>query len=170
VYSVPSLRPGVYRVLVQAGGFETLLREGLVLEAATNARLDLTMRIGDTRTVVTVTAESAPVNAEDASVGTLIDRNFIERMPLNGRGLQSLIRLAPGVVTVPSSVWSPGQFAVNGQRTNANYFAVDGVSANFAAGVLTNTGGGLGNFSGIFGGGDLPALGSTRNLQQSGGV
>jgi hypothetical protein len=159
VYSVPSLRPGVYRVLVQAGGFETLLREGLVLEAATNARLDLTMRIGDTRTVVTVTAESAPVNAEDASVGTLIDRNFIERMPLNGRGLQSLIRLAPGVVTVPSSVWSPGQFAVNGQRTNANYFTVDGVSANFAAGVLTNTGGGLGNFSGIFGGGDLPALG-----------
>lgn len=158
VYSVPSLRPGLYRVLVQANGFETLLREGLVLEAATNARLDVTMRIGDTRTVVTVTAASAPVNAEDASVSTLIDRNLIQRMPLNGRGLQSLIQLAPGVVAVPSSVYSQGQFAVNGQRSNANQFTVDGVSANFAAGAMTDTGAGGGNDSGILGSGDLPAL------------
>src|SRR5262249_21785231 len=39
--------------------------------------------------------------------------------------------LTPGVVLTPSVLNDQGQFSVNGQRADANYFTVDGVSANF---------------------------------------
>jgi TonB dependent receptor len=62
-----------------------------------------------------------------------VDQQFVDNMPLNGRSFQSLISLAPGVVFT-STLNGPGQFSVNGQRSDANYFMVDGVGANF--GVL----------------------------------
>ena len=46
-----------------------------------------------------------------------------------------LFDLMPGVVVTPRRVRSDaGQFTANGQRPNANYFTVDGVSANTGAG------------------------------------
>jgi hypothetical protein len=133
-YSIFSLSPGLYRISVRAPGFETIIRDGIQLEIGENARLDFKLRIGDSRTVVTVHADAAAVNTQDASVGTVIDRNIIDEMPLNGRGIQALIELSPGVVPVPVTDTSRGQFAINGQRADANYFTVDGVTVDFAAG------------------------------------
>jgi hypothetical protein len=61
-----------------------------------------------------------------------VDQQFVRNMPLNGRSFQSLIALTPGVVFTSQQI-GEGQFGVNGQRSNANYFMVDGVSANFGA-------------------------------------
>jgi hypothetical protein len=132
-YSLPSLAPGTYRITVRAPGFEAIVREGIKLEVGDTARLDFDLRIGDSRTVVTVYGGPPLMNTDDASVGTVIDREIIDQMPLNGRGIQTLIELSPGVVATPVLTASPGQFVVNGQRNDASYFTVDGVSANFAA-------------------------------------
>ena len=81
-------------------------------------------------------------------------------MPLNGRSFSSLIDLAPGVVLAPANYYEQGQFSVNGQRPDANYFTVDGVSAN-----LGNVGSG-GNLA-QSGAGQLvttSAFGGTSNL------
>jgi hypothetical protein len=168
-YSVFSLSPGVYRISVHAAGFETVIREGIKLDVGENARLDFDLRIGDSHTEVTVHGGSPQINTEDASVGTVIDREIIDQMPLNGRGIQSLIELTPGVVVTPVVDASRGQFAVNGQRTDANYFTVDGVSANFSAGDATQTTNEPGRLFSIgqAGGGMLPAnnfLGTFSNL------
>ncbi len=139
-YSFPSLSPGEYRLSIRAMGFETIVREGIRLAVAENARIDFTLRLGDFHTVVTVTGGPPLINTEDASVGTVIDRKIIDQMPLSGRGIQSLIELSPGVVVVPVVAPSGGQFVVNGQRSNSNYITVDGVGANFAlASALTST-------------------------------
>src|ERR1700685_1966197 len=130
-YSLPALGPGLYRISIRAIGFETIVREGIKLETGENARLDFSLRLGDFRTEVTVHGDSPLINSENASVGTVIDRDTIDQMPLNGRGIQALIELSPGVVAVPVTAGNRGQFAVNGQRNDANYFTVDGVSANF---------------------------------------
>jgi TonB dependent receptor len=83
----------------------------------------------------------------------------VENIPLNGRSFQTLIMLTPGVVVTQTAFDDQGQFSVNGQRADANYFTVDGVSANFGV-------------TGYFplvqaGGGALPALsasGGTNGL------
>jgi len=138
-YSVVSLRPGTYRIAIAAMGFQTIAQEGVKLEVGDNARLDFEMRIGDMRTVITVNGAPPLVNTDDASVGTLIGRNIIDKMPLNGRGIQSLIELTPGLEATPVTTNNSGQFTVNGQRSDANYFTVDGVSANIAAGVVSTS-------------------------------
>src|SRR5215813_9482192 len=92
-YSLAALRSGVYRLTVRAAGFETVVREGIVLDAGQSARLDFDLQIGKPQTTVTVTSGSPPVDLEGAAVGTLIDRNLIDKMPLNGRGIQALIEL-----------------------------------------------------------------------------
>src|SRR5580704_15275021 len=131
-YSVPALSPGLYRLSIRAIGFETIVREGIKLQVGENARMDFSLRLGDFRTEVTVHGDPPQINSENASVGTVIDRDTIDQMPLNGRGIQALIELSPGVVPVPVTAGDRGQFAINGQRADANYFTVDGVSADFA--------------------------------------
>src|SRR5580698_8291592 len=89
-------------------------------------------------------------------------------MPLNGRGIQSLIELTPGVEAVSVTPDNAGQFSVNGQRSVSNYFTVDGVSANFGAGVVTvGSGAGFGISTSQAGGAQLPAnnlMGTFSNL------
>ena len=79
-----------------------------------------------------------------AAVGTVVDQTYIKNMPLNGRSFQDLILLAPGVVTQTTQlnsttvgVGKTGEFSVNGQRTESNYYTVDGVSANTSIGGTT---------------------------------
>src|SRR5258708_7590036 len=88
------------------------------------------LALGPVTASITVVAEEVKVNTESAAVRTVVDRNFVENMPLNGRSFQQLIDLTPGVVVTYANGNDPGQFSVNGQRASANYFTVDGVSAN----------------------------------------
>ena len=93
-------------------------------------------------------------------MSTVIGNRFVENLPLNGRSFSSLIDLTPGVVLTPSNTFEMGQFSVNGQRPDANYFMVDGVSAN-----LGTAGNGISLCQG--GAGQLPAtsaFGGTSNL------
>src|SRR5258706_5035507 len=94
----------------------------------------------------------------DATVSTVEDRQFEKNLPMNGRSVQTLIELPPGVVLTPSASEAGGQFSINGQRASSNYWMVDGVSANIgqAGGVPGNgLAGSLGSFS---------ALGGTNSL------
>src|SRR5258708_5263465 len=95
------------------------------------------------------------VDIESAAVSTVVDRQFAENIPLNGRSFQSLIQLTPGVVLTANNGSDTGQFSINGQRANSNYWTVDGVSANIGISASGNVGsslaGTLGSTS-VFGG------------------
>src|SRR6202041_2336260 len=67
--------------------------------------------------------------------------------------------LTPGVVLTTSNIQDSGQFSVNGQRAAANYWMVDGVSANIGVSSGANPGNGLGGTLGSF-----SALGGTNSL------
>jgi hypothetical protein len=82
---------------------------------------------------VTIEGGAPLVDTQSAAVSTVIDRNFVENLPLNGRSFNTLLQLTPGVVIAPAAGAgeAPGQFTIAGQRSDANNFTVDGVSANF---------------------------------------
>jgi Carboxypeptidase regulatory-like domain/TonB-dependent Receptor Plug Domain len=137
-YSVPALEPSIYKIFVQAPGFSTAMSTPITLNVAQNAVLDFKMQVGSENQSVTVDGNGLQINTVDASVSTVIDRKFVENMPLNGRSFQDLISMTPGVVTqspqTSTQVGSNGDFSVNGQRTESNYYIVDGVSGNLNAG------------------------------------
>ncbi len=126
-YTVPALPPGSYVVRVQKTGFKTLTREGIVLQVEQHARLDLTIEVGSVEAQVSVSADAPMINTADGSVSTVVDRQFVENMPLNGRSFQALIALTPGAAITPTTADEEGQLSVAGQRAGSNYFTVDGV-------------------------------------------
>jgi hypothetical protein len=132
VYVLRDLRPGQYRLIVDNEGFQQIVLVGLILSAQDAVGRNFTMQIGSIIQSVTLTASGEKVNISPA-LGTVVNQQFVQNLPLNGRSFQSLIGLTPGVVFVPENAAGSGEFSVNGQRANANYFTVDGVSANFAA-------------------------------------
>lgn len=133
LYVAPELAPGKYRLTVKKDGFQTLVREGVVLNVGARATEDFSLSAGSITDTVTVEGRSTLIERDSPAVATVVDRQFVENLPLNGRSFQSLLELTPGVTLARSSTQSTGQFSVNGQRTNANYFMVDGVGANFGA-------------------------------------
>jgi carboxypeptidase family protein/TonB-dependent receptor-like protein len=129
-FVVPLLPPGRYRLTAQRGGFAPTEIGELVLNVGDDLNVKLMLKVAGVGTDVIVTAEPPRVSTSPA-VGTVVDRTFVENLPLNGRSFQSLITMTPGVVVMPTAFDDQGQFSVNGQRADANYFTVDGVSANF---------------------------------------
>jgi hypothetical protein len=130
-YRLTNLPPGPYRIEVEKAGFKTLVKPDVTLHVQDALTIDLEMTIGEVFESIAVEAGAPLVNNQSGTVSTVIDRAFIESLPLNGRSVQTLIRLAPGVVATATAFNDQGQFSVNGQRADANYFTVDGVSANF---------------------------------------
>lgn len=163
-FVLPNVMPGSYTLQIEREGFDTTQLTGITLNVGDNKSVVIRMKVGSTNETVTVDGSGLTINTTDASVGTVIDRKFVENIPLNGRSFQDLISMTPGVVTqspqAGSATASNGDFSINGQRTESNYYTVDGVSGNSLGGN------GYGS-SGAGGSGSLPsatALGTTQSL------
>jgi hypothetical protein len=136
LYTFPSVKPGRYRLEVTAAGFKVVNITGLIVNVQDHIEQNFRLQVGSVAESVTVTAGAPLVNTTDATVSTVVDRQFAENLPMNGRSFQTLIQLTPGVVLTTSSYASDGQFSINGQRANSNYWMVDGVSANIGMSSL----------------------------------
>jgi hypothetical protein len=166
IYFVPILPPGHYHVQVSKVGFKTIIKPDVILNVLTATGLNFSLPVGAKSESITVDSASLSMNTRDGSVSTVIDRKFVENIPLNGRSFQDLISMTPGVVnqspqsTQTQGVGTGGDFSVNGQRTESNYYTVDGVTANIGAG----NGGGVGEpaTGGVLAG--STALGTTQTL------
>jgi carboxypeptidase family protein/TonB-dependent receptor-like protein len=156
-YYITNLPPGTYRIEVEKLGFKTVIKPDVILHVQDALEINFEMTLGSVSETVTVQAGAPLLDTTDGSVSTVVDRNFAENLPLNGRSFQTLIQLAPGVVLTTSSYASDGQFSVNGQRPDSNYWMVDGVSANIGV-----SSGGYDTLSGSLGG--FSAQGGTNSL------
>jgi hypothetical protein len=141
-FVVPLLPPGRYTLTAQREGFATFEVRRIVLNVGDRLEYRIILHIGDVGESVTVVDAVSPgvERSASSSVGTVVNRQFVENLPLNGRSFQSLFELAPGAVLTRTSFNEQGQFSVNGQRANANYFTVDGVSANVGVSAGTSPG------------------------------
>lgn len=158
-FIIPDLPPSSYTIAVKHIGFSTAEVRNVVLKLNEPTTLKIRLKIGEIGETVTVIAENMS-SEKYVAPGIKLERQAIEDLPLNGRSLQSLVLLAPGTVATRPSFSEQGQLSTNGQRANANYLMLDGVSANI--GVATGASG-----TGQAGAGSLPGLsvvGSTNTL------
>src|SRR6266576_5942634 len=143
IYRVPSLQPGIYRMTVDKDGFKSIVKSGVELHIQDVASINFELQIGSVNETVTVEAGASMINTTSAAVGTVVDQTYVKNMPLNGRSFQDLILLTPGTVTqspqnIAGSLGTTGEFSVNGQRPESNYYTVDGVSANVGGAAGTD--------------------------------
>lgn len=132
-FTVTLLQPGSYTVTVRRNGFAPIEVKRIVLNVGDNKALTIQLKTGNISEMVQINAD-APLLNESPAVGTTVDRQFVANIPLNGRSFQSLLTLTPGVVAVPVLAFGQaGEFSINGQRTESNYYMVDGVAANTGA-------------------------------------
>ena len=159
IYVFASVHPGQYQLTVHKPGFKQVDFLGLIVNVQDHIEQNFRLQVGSVAESVTVEASAATINTTDATVSTVVDRQFAENLPLNGRSFQTLIQLTPGVVLTANNGYDTGQFSVNGQRAASNYWMVDGVSANIGIGASANPGNGLGGALG-----STSVLGGTNSL------
>jgi hypothetical protein len=156
-FNFPLLPPARYNVRVERAGFAPVEIRGAALGAGDHRAYRVLLKVGGFSESVQV--EDETLLEGGGAVATVVGQRLVEDLPLAGRTLQPLLELVPGSVTTRASFGEQGQFSVNGQRANANYFTVDGVSANFGVSA--------GTAPGQAAAGSLPALtahGGTNGL------
>jgi hypothetical protein len=142
-YIVTLLPPGSYTVTVEAAGFRKLVQSGLTLQINQQARLDLTLQLGQVSETLEVTAQAPLLEAESSSLGTVVNEKLVNQLPLNGRNFIQLATLSPGVNGVGFSAGGtimsgtrpddrrPGtEIFSNGNREGSNNFLYDGIDDN----------------------------------------
>jgi hypothetical protein len=145
-YMLPVLPVGRYELDVQATGFESNRREGIVLDTDAALTLDCQLEVGKISQTVTVSDNTLHVETVSAQSGEVITGREMAAVPLDGRSFTDLLTFEPGVapsttmgsatvqdvgatILDPSGTLNPGTISVNGQRETANYFSVNGSDA-----------------------------------------
>src|SRR5437868_1479118 len=138
VYLFLGLQAGAYEISASRPGFNTARRDGVVLRVSDEVRLDLTLTVGAAKETVDVTSSTPLVQTESGTVSAVVNQQAIQELPNDGRQLQNLALIVPGV----SSGWNlstaanrygksrentEGSFSVNGARSRSNDFVFDGM-------------------------------------------
>jgi hypothetical protein len=142
-YSFLEMPPGSYTVTVELPGFRKQVKTGVILEANTSPRVDISLQPGDVNQTIEVTASSAVLQTERADTGRSISETTIEELPLGvNRNFQSLLELTPGT---SESTYQHSQFYnavsslqanVNGQPRMGNNYQIEGIDNNERTGLL----------------------------------
>ncbi|MCL4402852.1 MAG: carboxypeptidase regulatory-like domain-containing protein, partial [Acidobacteria bacterium] len=131
---------GQYSLTVEKQGFSQFVQQGITLQVDQQARVDVTLRVGQITEQVLVTAEAPLVNAVNAETSEVVDRLRVEDLPLNGRNFVQLIQLTTGTTpgapgdsqnnVVINLFRGPTFFTANGMRNMYNNYVLDGVDNN----------------------------------------
>ncbi|QNI38590.1 TonB-dependent receptor [Edaphobacter sp. 4G125] len=129
-FTVTNLAPGNYNLHVEAPGFQTTDLNGIQVDPNIGRRVDVTMRVGDTATSITVEANANTVQTESGAVGQLITQEQVKNIQLNGRNPIYLAQMEPGVVRGQSmaafSFGLDNGINVNGARSQESVITFDG--------------------------------------------
>ncbi len=141
-FTEPNLPPGIYTVTVAAPGFKKEVRENIVLDTNTTARVDVAMVTGSTSETVEVTTAPALLQTDRADISTTLSANQIADLPLSsGNSFQSLLNTVPGMAPV---VFNNSQFFnanndlstnANGQSSYVNLYQIEGIDDDQRTGI-----------------------------------
>ena len=137
-YQFVNLPPAQYRVEAEKAGFKRITREPVVIETQTTSKIDLALQVGDVTQTVEVTAQTPLIQAENSSLGQVIDERKTTELPLNGRNPLNLVALVPSVVPQGGSMSNPtaqnpfawGNYQIGGGMANQSAVWLDGSPVN----------------------------------------
>jgi hypothetical protein len=134
-YIMTSVPIGAYVIAADLPGFKGA-QSRVTLSAGQTARVDFELKLGAVEERVEVVATGAVLQTQNAVVGSIVDRDQIEKLPVQGRAVSTVTLYTAGA-TQPSpesfnSLRGVGRPFVNGQQQQSNNFTLDGVDTNEA--------------------------------------
>ncbi len=136
-YGFPDLPVGTYTLSFELSGFKKDVRKGIALDVNQVITLNMTMQLGATQEVVDVTSEAPLVDTTSTQLGAVVNNRSVNELPLNARDTYQFLQLQPGVQSQLGSSGGTfygsddaGAVSVNGGRSRANNFSVNGGDAN----------------------------------------
>ena len=128
-YSVVQLEPGSYRLEVEVPGYKMSVSRA-TLAVDQRLRLDVRLDLGTLSEQVVVTAPELGLDRISAGLGTVLDNQQVQTLPLDGRNFLELALLAPGTAQAApgsaGSVRGDFTFTSGGGRDDANGYLLDG--------------------------------------------
>ena len=131
-YTVPLLKPGSYRMDINATGFRAISRTGIILQVAQTATLNFQLQIGQSVETITVSDATPLLNTSSDAIGGVVEPAQVENLPMLGRNSNALMVLEPGVVSTRQTTDNPVLeshyqfFSMNGSRPDQSKFTLDG--------------------------------------------
>ena len=137
-YTVPFMKPGIYSVAVSVQGFAPEIRKDLTLQINQVVQQDFKLQVGGVQQEVTVTGGAPLLSTESAEVGTVINQQTAQELPLNGRNFSQLMLLGPGTTPGPvggirqsgggnETARAGAEVTTSGARGSFNLFTIDGL-------------------------------------------
>jgi Carboxypeptidase regulatory-like domain/TonB dependent receptor len=130
-YLFRTVPPGVYQVSAEAQGFGKTLSAKFKVDINENATTNVTLKVAGASQSVSVSAEAQAIQTGDAETGQVVNRRFINDLPLIDRNVIELVNLAPGVTEMDDQcdVTCTGtNFVSNGSRGATSDILTDGAS------------------------------------------
>jgi len=133
-YRFSLLPPGDYQLQFVATGFKTAVPPLVTIVITEISTLNVQMVIGQAVEMVEVTSTAQLVQAESATLGTVVDSRTITDLPLSTRNFTQVLTMSTGVIADVSSAANLGNgtqdFYVNGASNTSNNFQMDGSDVN----------------------------------------
>jgi hypothetical protein len=163
-YALPGLPVGRYDLTIEATGFKTQKKAGLVIDTDSALEVNPSLELGDVSDTVTVStsdiANEVQVETVATQLGEVVSDTKMTTLSLNGRSYTDLLPIQPGVTPIttmkpnsvimagvtgtiaPSGELNAGNMSISGQRESANGFMVNGSDVqehmNGGTGVVPN--------------------------------
>src|SRR5580704_4438471 len=123
LFTIDTLRPVYYDLVVDAAGFQRYTQENLKVDVARATDLaPMKLKLASGTDTVTVVATPETVQTNSAEVSTTITRDQIERLPVGDRYALSFVTTQAGVAP---STW---ETVINGQRSSFTNVTLDGIN------------------------------------------
>jgi hypothetical protein len=131
-YLFRAIPPGLYSVTTEMKGFDKTVRTNVKVDVNENASVDMTLKVAGGTQTVDVEAQGQNLQTEDAVTGQVINRRFINDLPLISRDVTDLTYLPPGVGDMSDSNHASDtggtNFVSNGSRGAGADILTDGAS------------------------------------------
>lgn len=143
IYHADLLPYGTYTVTVTKAGFKTYVANGVILHVGDHRALNAQLQAGGVTQSVTVTSATTPVQTSSAAQSGTVTGTQVRELELENRNFELLLTLEPGVSSTLADTVGFGGIAntssisVNGARTSANNWMVDGSDVNDSGSNLT---------------------------------
>jgi len=132
-YRISLLPPGSYDLRVEAKGFSTGVKKGIILTVGQVVVVGFELVVGAQATEVVVSGEAPVIETERTAQSATITQTPIANLPINGRNFLDFTLLTPGVVEANPNINTLQQIpnsglSFGGQNARSNSVSVDGVS------------------------------------------